>query len=703
MRWVHRSFVRRGLVVGLAFVVVGSLDSLPLLAARVDRAVHPETVQTIGPAIFHAALSAPGRVVRAEDGLTIVRVSVPSDLRAATPSAPSTVWRVTLTGRFPPRADRYVVLADRRPIGYGIPTPSERSLVTVSADERVLTGDVRAYYGPNRPQTSTSISSASEAAPLPATTDNPATKGPYHVTRAEYDLGDSVYQPKGLTEKVELAGDVHYPTDLSAGPFPLVLFMHGNHSTCYRGRRSNYVWPCPDGWKPLPNYAGYDYIARKLASWGYVVVSVSANGVNYFGNEVDDTGMQERGELLEKHIDLWKTWSNTGGKPFRKTFVGAIDLSEIGTMGHSRGGEGVVWNAIVDRERPTPYGIDAVLALAPVDFTRVTINEVPFAVMLPYCDGDVSDLQGVHFFDDSRYAVPGDDTPKSTLTVFGANHNFFNTVWSPSGGYPGAFDDGEWVSCDGKLTESQERHVGAAYIIGFFREHLGGEAWIAPIWTGEDVPPVPAETLVSYLPGEADRLDVDRFTEPSDLGDGEIGIAEPSGLSIYGWCSDQSNTPCLTGGAAYQDVHLSFSWFTNEQLPGLGQASLGWAEPTATLTFPLGSQDVSGFDALQFRAAFNPSYSVRFSRPSSTTFQNLVVALVDGNGDRAEVLASDVGNEALRYPLGRRGGGHFILNEVRFPLDAFEGVDLTDIASVVLDLSATKAGVINMSDLAFVR
>ena len=30
----------------------------------------------------------------------------------------------------------------------------------------------------------------------------------------------------------------------------------------------------------------------------------------------------------------------------------------------------------LDEERPDPYGIDAVLALAPVDFTRATINEV---------------------------------------------------------------------------------------------------------------------------------------------------------------------------------------------------------------------------------------------------------------------------------------------------------------------------------------
>ena len=31
-------------------------------------------------------------------------------------------------------------------------------------------------------------------------------------------------------------------------------------------------------------------------------------------------------------------------------------------------------------------------------------DKVPLGELLPVCDGDVSDLQGVHFFDDARYA-----------------------------------------------------------------------------------------------------------------------------------------------------------------------------------------------------------------------------------------------------------------------------------------------------------
>ena len=252
-----------------------------------------------------------------------------------------------------------------------------------------------------------------------------------------YDLGDQAYQPPGLGGKVELAGDVHYPTRSRRRAVPdRAVPARQPPELLPRASGVAYRWPCAAGWQPIPNYAGYDYIARRLASYGFVVVSVSGNGVNVLGNQVDDTGMRQRGELLEKHLDLWHHWATTGGGPFGSRFVGAVDFSRIGVMGHSRGGEGAVWQVIVDRQRAHPYGIDAVLPLAPVDFTRATVNRVPLEVMLPYCDGDVSDLQGMHFFDDARYKVIGDPSPKGTVTVMGANHNFFNTVWSPGGRLP---------------------------------------------------------------------------------------------------------------------------------------------------------------------------------------------------------------------------------------------------------------------------
>ena len=61
--------------------------------------------------------------------------------------------------------------------------------------------------------------------------------------------------------------------------------------------------------------------------------------------------------------------------------------------------------------------------------------------MLPYADGDVSDLQGMHFFDDQSLPSANDPAPKYEFLVMGADHDLFNSVWT-QGLFPaGAADD----------------------------------------------------------------------------------------------------------------------------------------------------------------------------------------------------------------------------------------------------------------------
>src|SRR5687768_9241475 len=75
----------------------------------------------------------------------------------------------------------------------------------------------------------------SEIPTVQAGGSDPGAAGPLAVTRREYNFGDSAYTPPGFPAAVEVAADVHYPTDLSGGPFPLILFMHGRHVTCFSG------------------------------------------------------------------------------------------------------------------------------------------------------------------------------------------------------------------------------------------------------------------------------------------------------------------------------------------------------------------------------------------------------------------------------------------------------------------------------------
>ena len=295
-------------------VVTASMLTPGAVASESASARAASTRPHLSPRVMAAAMRLPGTVVRRVPGAQVRRVEIPAALGAAG----SDIYRVRVQGRYPPRALRYQLLVDGRPDGYAIPTRDADAVQAVTTDAAVLTGRLAVRYGRGAPTPPASGSPPPLRAPsfrLPHLPD-PAARGPLAVTTKRYDLGDQVFKIEGLPGKVELAGDVHYPSGLPGGPYPLVLFLHGNHYSCYRGRHPGYEWPCRGGGNPSRTTWGTTTSPGGWRAHGFIVVSVSGNGVNVLGNHVDDTGMRQRGELLEKHLDLWHAWSTVGGGPF---------------------------------------------------------------------------------------------------------------------------------------------------------------------------------------------------------------------------------------------------------------------------------------------------------------------------------------------------------------------------------------------------
>jgi hypothetical protein len=546
---------------------------------------------------------------------------------------------------------------------------------------------------------------------------DPGTRGPLPVTREEYNFGDTAFQPSNFPGPVELLASIHYPTNLPAGPYPVILFLHGRHATCFKGGSQLLQWPCTNGALPIPSYQGYDYVSNVLASHGYVVVSVSANGVNAVDNQVFDLGALARAEVLQKHLDILKTFNTTGGAPFGTKFAGKFDLTRVGTMGHSRGGEGVVRHYVLNNSLGAPYGIKAVFPLAPVDFNRFVVNNAALNVLLPYCDGDVADLQGVHFYDDARYNVPGDPAPKHYELVMGANHNFYNTIWSPgSSPFPGAAND--WLAfipgghsdshCGSgpgnqRLTEAQQRGTGLAYMSAFFRAYVGGESQFIPILTGDAPPPASAQTndlFVSYHAPANRRLDVNRLLNDTNLTTNTLGgAATQTGLSPYELCGGDAPKPqrCIPEAMNAQQPHTTPS--ARSPLRGLSQLKTGWNNFTGNyrndIPAPLGN--VSNFQAVQFRV------SVNFAdvRNVEGLAQDFRVVLTDASGSSASVRVSDVSG-ALFFPPGEvLAVPKVVLNTVRVPLSAFSGVNLNAVRSVQFTFNERLQGGVLVTDVAF--
>ncbi len=560
-------------------------------------------------------------------------------------------------------------------------------------------------------------------APLAARAQDPGTPGPFAVTETSYDDGDTAFTPSDFVDllgpsidlAVEVRATVHHPTNLSAGPFPLVVFLHGMHSICFSGTSTqNRDWPCLAGSAPIPNHQGYDYISDVLASHGYIVISISSNGVVFGSNSVADGGALARAEVVQHHLEKWDVFNTAGGPPFGSQFVGNVDLANVGTMGHSRGGEGVVRHFILNQSLGAPFGIQAVMPIAPTDFNRDVINDVDLTVVLPYCDGDVSDLQGVRFYDDARYNVAGDTGYKHSLLVMGANHNYYNTVWTS---FPaGAGDD--WVDfiiggasdpfCgtvagNGRLSAAVQRGTGLAFVNAFFRRYLGGETAFMPILVGDQPPPpsaLGATIHPSYHPPDNPglRKDVNRLLVGGNLTNNNLaGGVSQNGLIPYQLCGGQPPQPahCLSGQPSARQPHT-----TNSVDRGLSQLDLGWSATTGSWVneLPAGQRNVSGFFALQFRAGVN--FTTTTVNPPGTP-QDFSVQLVDGGGTTAPVPVSVV-SDALYFPPGEMGPvPHLVLNTVRIPLASFVGVDLTDIRRIELNFDQNASGDLMVTDLAF--
>ncbi len=250
--------------------------------------------------------------------------------------------------------------------------------------------------------------------------------GPHKVASGEYRLPAAIDPLVTSDRHTEIWAAVFRPKAKPKRPWPLVLFLHGNHGTCgrfdlERGIRVDddatytVTGECPTGYVVTPNHRGYDYFASRLASWGYVVVSINANrGITAdFGTEEDEGLNLRRGRMVLRHLAMLSRWNNGElNTPTSLNFrlADTMDFSEVGLMGHSRGGEGMraAWRQYRDDGSPFraeiryPLKVRAIYEIAPVDgqtFRTLNADGISSMVLLPNCDGDVSTLEGARVFD----------------------------------------------------------------------------------------------------------------------------------------------------------------------------------------------------------------------------------------------------------------------------------------------------------------
>lgn len=555
--------------------------------------------------------------------------------------------------------------------------------------------------------TAAGCSSGATSTPASSTDDigaraaDPTGQGPLEVTSAEYKLPATTDADILGDRKTEIWARVYRPKELSGSEkHPLLIFLHGNHGTCGRGSNpriddsTQYTTQgtCPSGYVVTPNHLGYAYAAERLASWGYVVVSINANrGITAGGGASGDGGLNlARGRLVLKHLQLLSEWNATAGstpETLGVDLAGKLDFSEVGMMGHSRGGEGVraAYVQYSDPNSPwparirEPLNVKGIIEIGPVDGqTSRTLDAVGTAwnVILPMCDGDVSNLQGMKPFD-RMLAVSSEakGTPKGMFAVWGANHNFYNTEWQQSDSFgcrganhPPLFQEEGVTGSEKQLT------TGLYALTGFFRAHVGKQAQ-----AGFNNAFDPQYGLPEAL---EPVTHIGRAYSDSSSAAQQIVLEDfkaASGSSLSGEATIAQGVTVANGSAPEHDAALK-------------AAKLSWTTASADTTFqiPTAEVDASQMKTLDLRVALQNQSA------TSAPAMNFSIQLVNADGSLSEPV--DLKNYVELLPAG-----HAVLETARIPVEDLKGANLAAVKGVKLTFSDTAQGAIYLAAVRFSR
>jgi hypothetical protein len=552
--------------------------------------------------------------------------------------------------------------------------------------------------------------------------EDPSTAGPYPVGQVELNDQNGI---SGITDPTGMTGPTYnvtlawarimYPaTTAGTGTpvsgalpnYPVALFLHGRHQNCDSdgsgpGLSGSYSYNCAVA-NRIPSHEGYNYIMERLASQGVFCISISAHDI-----QPDNSvwNYDARGRLILKFLDKLKDWTTNGTDPWGGIFNGKLDMTRIALSGHSRGGEGVVAAQQLNQTWPTPHTILAVNAIAPTDQNGASylMTNGAYFLLIGARDGDVATMQGFRTYDRAYPQGAAPRRAKSVAWVHGANHNYFNTIWTDAAAlgspnpWAGQTDDGGSLTVSQTLTAAQQRQVALTTIAAFFRQHLQNIPAYKEIFTGRLKPGVMLNQYVFWSYQDENRKAVDNFEQtPLNAAQNTLnGLVTAPGFTTFEERLLNHDSTDYTGG------FLADSSFFHDTL-GL---KLAWAAPqTYTTLIPAGQGDVSMYTHLTLRSAKKVT-----GAPTTGPGVNLHINIEDGNGKKATWDLRTDQFDVIPHPYQRSGGwcsdcfNQAQLVGVRIPLRNFtmnnSGVDLTNIVKITIRVEGS--GEIGIDDIEF--
>ena len=488
--------------------------------------------------------------------------------------------------------------------------------------------------------------------------------------------------------------------------YPLVVIAHGNHNVLDAAGN------------PVESFKGLAYLAAHLASYGYIAISIDLDVVNTSALGDIFPGIEQRGLVILEHIDFWKTTLDASDARFK----GKVDLTKIGLIGHSRGGEAVVSAQKSNVADGRGFAIKAVTSISQTDFLGINHTTTPYLVIYGSADGDVSLGWPFRMYD---RASPF----KALLFVYGAIHNSFST--SP-----------DWLANldpdppePRKISDPDHLSIAKGYCLGFLQLIVRGVNDHMSLFKNNVRPSaVSAGVEIFQQVQDTTRLVVDNYEQ------GAFNPANPPGPQLASRAStntllqtvDQTAlkipaklTKALTEASLrHRELQVTFDkkqfdkndYFWNDTFG----AMLAWEQVGANYTQPVDIRDVSSFQVLSFRVTQRLG-SPRNPNPAGVTAgtsPDFSVELVDSAGEVASVRVGSVA--VVPFPWKRidnirNSAGTVVdtttqfsksaLTTIRIPLSEFKkataALDLKTIKKVVFRFAQTAKGEIAIDDLEF--
>jgi hypothetical protein len=511
--------------------------------------------------------------------------------------------------------------------------------------------------------------------------------------------------------------------------------------------------PARSDYVVAPSHEGYAYLAEQLASHGFLVVSINANrgitagtpqDLGTPGNPfIEDRGLNlARARLVLKHLEMLSRWNQgVESTPSSLGFSlqGAIDFQQVALVGHSRGGEGVrgAYNIYTGRNADInpyasidwpsrivePVNFRGIFEIAPVDRQTVrtlNVEGTTWSVMLPGCDGDVSNQAGLWPYDRSmKSATEEPARQKAFYYVLGANHNYWNTEWQFSDS-SGCFDssvqlfetDPDTGVLPGVTGSDRQRTTGSASVLALVRGVLRGSDDDEDDGSSRFLSNFDPQFRLPAVVTSVARIQRGFIASPnSNVAPSLEDFEQPTGTSQFGIPNDTSNVTVehvavIEHGIpfAVRDAHG-----TPVPLPAFLHAGrITWQQADADAFFqinftPAGSGfDLSEFKTLDFRVERESPKRTSLNSAGPTNFH---IQLVHADGTlSAPVPVSNF--IELVGPFGTPDadltfinasfpdGYHINMSTARIPMGAFHAHGLEQIRGIRLTFDATASGII---------